>query len=122
MIRIFLAILSAILLILSFPNFDLGFLAWIGLVPLFLAIRGKSLKVTLGLSYLTGFFFFLGAFFWITYTNGVTLLHYSILDLYLLLYSSFFGLFFHFIFRKTQFLRGHSIVGIHRCLMDLYEA
>jgi apolipoprotein N-acyltransferase len=103
MIRIFLALFSAILLILSFPNFDLGFLAWIGLVPLLLAIKDKSLKVTLGLSYLTGICFFLGVFFWVTYTKGVTLLHYSVLGLYLGLYFPLFGLFFHFISRKIRF-------------------
>lgn len=74
-IRILLALSSAALLVLSFPNFNLGFLAWIGLVPFFLAIRNKSLKASLGLSYLTGFLFFLGVFFWITYAKGVTLLH-----------------------------------------------
>jgi len=103
MIRILLAFFSAILLILSFPNFDLGFFAWIGLVPLLLAIKDKSLKVTLGLSYLTGICFFLGVFFWVTYTKGVTLLHYSILGLYQGLYFPLFGLFFHFISRKIRF-------------------
>ena len=104
MIRIFLAILSAILLILSFPNFDLGFLAWVGLVPFFLAIRGKSLRVVLVLSYLMGVCFFLGVFFWINSVKAVTLLHYSILGLYLGLYFVVFGFFFHFISPKIRFL------------------
>lgn len=99
---IFLSLFSALLLTLSFPVFDLGFFAWIGLVPFFLAIKDKSLKVGLGLSYLTGFGFFLGVFFWINSVKGVTLLHYSILGLYLGLYFPLFGLFFHFISRKTR--------------------
>lgn len=102
MIRILLAISSAILLILSFPNFDLGFLAWIGLAPLLLAIKDKSLKVTLGLSYLTGIGFFLGVFFCINSVKGVTPLHYSALGLYLGLYFPLFGFFFYFISRKTK--------------------
>ena len=103
MIRIFLAILSALLLTLSFPNFDLGFLAWIGLVPFFLAIRGKSLKTVLRLSYLVGVGFFFGVFFWINSVKGVTLLHYSVLGLYLGLYFPLFGLFFHFASRKNSY-------------------
>jgi apolipoprotein N-acyltransferase len=102
MIGILLSILSASLLTLAFPIFDLSFLAWIGLVPFFLAIRHKNLKATLGLSYLTGFGFFLGVFFWVTYTKGVTLLHYSILGLYLGLYFPLFVLFLSFISKKTE--------------------
>ena len=104
MIRIFLAILSALLLTLSFPNFDLGFLAWVGLVPFFLAIRGKSLGKVLGLSYLTGVGFFLGVFYWINAIKAVTLLQYSILGLYLGLYLVVFGFFFYFISSKFRFL------------------
>jgi len=35
-VRVFLCLLSAILLILSFPNFNIEFFAWFGFVPLFL--------------------------------------------------------------------------------------
>ncbi|MGA2469015.1 MAG: hypothetical protein ABSH06_32355 [Thermodesulfobacteriota bacterium] len=45
----------------------------------------------------------MGVFFWVTYTKGVTLLHYSILGLYLGLYFVVFGFFFHFISSKTKF-------------------
>ncbi|MDI7261335.1 MAG: hypothetical protein QME90_15640, partial [Thermodesulfobacteriota bacterium] len=34
------SLLSGILLILSFPNFDLEFLAWFAFVPLFYAVEG----------------------------------------------------------------------------------
>ena len=37
-----LALLSAILLTLSFPNFDWWFLAWFALVPLFFAIEREK--------------------------------------------------------------------------------
>jgi len=102
MMGILLAILSALLLTLAFPIFDLNFLAWFGLVPFFLAIRNKNLRVALGLSYLAGVGFFLGVFFWVTYTRGVTLLHYSILGLYLGLYFPLFVLFLNFISKKTE--------------------
>jgi apolipoprotein N-acyltransferase len=59
--------------------------------------------MVLGLSYLLGVGFFFGVFFWINSVKGVTLLHYAVLGLYLGLYFPFFGLFFHFISRKTRF-------------------
>ncbi len=102
MIRILLALLSAVLLVLSFPNFDLGFVAWIALVPLLLALRNTSIRSTLILSWISGASFFMGVFSWINSVKGVTLLHYSILGLYLGLYFPLFGLFFYFISRKTK--------------------
>ena len=39
-----LAILSAILLILAFPDFEYWFLAWFGLVPLLLARRSFTIE------------------------------------------------------------------------------
>jgi apolipoprotein N-acyltransferase len=59
---------SAILLILSFPNFDLWWLAWIGLVPLLFAVATTSRKRTafvLGLMW--GTIFFYGTCWWLTY-------------------------------------------------------
>ena len=57
--------LSGILLVLSLPWFDLSFLAWIALVPLLVALEGKSLKEAFLLSYLTGLIFFPVVFSWI---------------------------------------------------------
>jgi tetratricopeptide (TPR) repeat protein len=42
LINSLLAILSAILLTLAFPDYDLWFLAWFALVPLFYAIEGEK--------------------------------------------------------------------------------
>lgn len=82
------AILSAILLMFAFPNFNLRYLAWFGLVPLFFAIeKVKSLKAFL-LSYITGAVFFLGAIYWLVH---VTLPGMIIVALYLALYVGFFG-------------------------------
>lgn len=41
-LNLVLTVLSAALLTLSFPDFELGFLAYIALVVLFIAINGKS--------------------------------------------------------------------------------
>ena len=37
-------ILSAVSLILSYPNFNFAFLAWVGLVPLLFAVENKDPK------------------------------------------------------------------------------
>ena len=56
-----LAALSALLLFLSFPNTNLFPLAWVALVPFFLALRHTTNgKLTFWLGYLTGFLFFAG--------------------------------------------------------------
>lgn len=62
-----LAGLSGILLILSFPSFNLFPLAWIGLIPLLIALQSvSSWKSAFLHGYLTGAIFFLGLVYWIT--------------------------------------------------------
>ncbi|MDI6793939.1 MAG: hypothetical protein QME81_13920 [bacterium] len=62
----FLAVLSGGFLVLSFPPYDLWPLAWIGLVPGFIAIRASKTRLKAavlgGLTYLV---FFSGLLFWI---------------------------------------------------------
>src|SRR6266536_2460986 len=63
-----LAVGSALLLVLSFPDFDLWPLAWIGLVPLLVVVaqaRTRSTAFVLGL--LWGTIFFYGTCWWLTY-------------------------------------------------------
>jgi apolipoprotein N-acyltransferase len=65
---------SALLLILSFPNFDLYFLAWIALVPLLLAIARRPSPVrALILGWATGTIFFYCSCYWLTYS----MIHYG---------------------------------------------
>jgi apolipoprotein N-acyltransferase len=85
-----LAILSAFLLLLAFPTFDLGWLAWLGLVPLFVAISGRSAKSAFFLSYLCGIVFLSGVYRWILEAPGYNLYHHAILAIYL---GPYFGLF-----------------------------
>jgi apolipoprotein N-acyltransferase len=59
---------SAVLLVLSFPNFELWWLAWIGLAPLLFAVATTSRKRTafiLGLIW--GVIVFYGTCWWLTY-------------------------------------------------------
>ena len=61
-----LAGISGILLILSFPSFNLFPLAWIGLIPLLIALQSTSTWKSAFLhGYLTGAIFFLGLIYWI---------------------------------------------------------
>jgi apolipoprotein N-acyltransferase len=93
------AVLSSVLLILSFPQFDLGFLAWVGLLPLLIVINGKSLKYSFLLSLICGAVFFFGVFYWILKVPKYADLHESLLALYLgccfgfFYFGSYFGFF-----------------------------
>ncbi|MCY7374689.1 MAG: apolipoprotein N-acyltransferase [Pyrinomonadaceae bacterium] len=65
-----LAIFSAILLILAFPDFDLWFIAWFALVPLFCAIEREkeSIVKSFILGWLFGTLFFAGSCWWLTFS------------------------------------------------------
>ncbi|MGC2238270.1 MAG: apolipoprotein N-acyltransferase [Pyrinomonadaceae bacterium] len=65
----FLALLSAILLILSFPDFEFWILAWVALVPLFSAIgREKEFwRKSFFLGWIFGTIFFFGTCWWLTF-------------------------------------------------------
>jgi apolipoprotein N-acyltransferase len=63
------ALLSAALLIVSFPDFNLWPLAWIALVPLFIAIARKPRPWSpFFLGWLFGSVFFYGSCYWLTYS------------------------------------------------------
>ncbi len=100
------SLLSGILLILSFPNFDFEFLAWFALVPLFYAIAGKTLWNSFKLGFLTGFVSFLGILYWIVvavHTYGNVPMIPSLLILLLLVgYLSLFIGAFTFLYRWIQ--------------------
>ena len=81
--------LSAILLILSFPDFNFEFLAWVGFVPMFFAIEGKKPFKAFLITYFAGVIFFLGTIYWLIH---VTFPGMIAVVLYLALYFGFFGL------------------------------
>ncbi len=90
-----LSLLSGFLLVLSFPKFDLEVLAWVALVPLLLAIRGKRAREAFLLSFLTGSVFFAGLLYWIatvTIYNRFVIFGLLLLVFYLALYFGLFGL------------------------------
>ena len=64
-----LAVLSAILLVLAFPDFELWFLAWFALAPLFWAIEREKTSAVKSflLGWLWGVVFFFGTCWWLAY-------------------------------------------------------
>ena len=93
-----LAVLSAVLLILSFPGFNMWIFAWVAFIPLFFAIEGQKPFKAFLISYLTGFLFFLGTIYWLIH---VTLPGMIAVVSYLALYFGFFGLFIAYSRLKT---------------------
>lgn len=91
---------SGLFLPLSFPNYDLGLLAWIALVPLHWAIDGKSKTQAFWIGWLSGTIAFTGMMSWVvtamnTYgkvplvvSYGIMLLLTAYLGLYIGLYSA----------------------------------
>jgi apolipoprotein N-acyltransferase len=68
------AIASAILLILSFPDFDLWPLAWVALTPLLVVIARRSMpRRAFFLGWLAGAIFFYGSLHWLTFS----MIHYG---------------------------------------------
>lgn len=82
-------LLSALLLILSFPKYNLEFLSWFAFIPLFFAIKDVSCKTAFLISYFCGIVFFLGTIYWLAW---VTMLGYILVSFYLALYFGIFGL------------------------------
>lgn len=65
---------SALLTVLSFPNFDLWFLAWVSLVPLLLVVANTRRPGCAFMSgWLWGIIFFYGTCWWLTYP----MIHYA---------------------------------------------
>jgi apolipoprotein N-acyltransferase len=82
------AILSGVLLMLAFPLFERSELAWIALVPLWIACRHASPKRAVFLGWLCGVVFFAGSVHWLT---NVSLLGCVGLVMYCSLYFMPFG-------------------------------
>lgn len=94
------SVVSGILLILIFPVFNLEFLSWVALIPLFMALKGKNPVQSCGLAWTTGIIYFLGVLYWVVNTM-INYGHLSVFTSYLILlmlvvYLSFYVALFGF--------------------------
>ena len=83
------AVLSGILMMLSFPPFGIGFLGWVALIPLIFICSGAAPRRAAFLSWLAGAVFFVGSLYWLRH---VTWAGYIALAFYSALYFIPFGL------------------------------
>ena len=126
--EIFLCLISAVLLVFSFPNFNLWIFAWVSFVPLFFAAENKSRTKAFLLFYLAGLIFWLGTIYWLIH---VTLPGMIILALYLAVYFGIFGfiisyplpltpyplLFIPCLWVVLEYLRGYLFTGFPWALL-----
>ena len=72
MLKLTLPLISALLLILTFPPYEMAYLAWVGLVPLLVAIKRSGLAAAYAYAFLAGISFYMGVFAWINVIPGFT--------------------------------------------------
>jgi apolipoprotein N-acyltransferase len=85
---VFLAVLSGLLLFLSFPKYGSGWLAWIAFIPLLFALKkSKTVAQGLLLGFITGVVSYIGIIYWIAFVivnYGYLPLHVGIILMLLL--------------------------------------
>ena len=114
--RIFLILVSSVLLALSFSTLNLSWLAFVGLVPLFFAIHGQSPKQAFFIFGLCGFLFFLLSMYWLIY---VTPTGWILLSLYQAIYFGLFGLFFRCVITNYELrITNYFFIPSAWCLLE----
>ena len=83
-----LSILSGLCIAAAFPDTDWNLLAWVGLLPFFMAVEGRGWRETFRIGYAGGVAFWWGLMYWLT---NVTVAGFLVLTLYLALYFPLFG-------------------------------
>lgn len=129
---ILLAGVTGLLLVFSFPKWDIEGLAWIAFIPLFFAIENKSPLQAFLLGWFAGFIFFFGSLDWVI-TTIVTYGHiawltgflaFFLMSLILAAYAGAFcsvtrlcaslslpkAILFPLLWTGTEFLRGHFLI------------
>ena len=105
------ALISGILLVLSFPTIDLFGLAWIALVPFLISIYDKNPKQAFTAGLVLGIPYFFGTQYWIYHSVShygnvpfaVSIAIVLLLSLYLSLYTGTFALLSSMTIRATRF-------------------
>ncbi|GER93384.1 apolipoprotein N-acyltransferase [hot springs metagenome] len=104
------AILSGLLLVMSFPEIDLYFLAWVALIPLLVFLYNKDKKTAFKAGLLFGVVYFFGTTYWIYHSINKygnipfvpSILIVLFLCIYLSLYPALFCLLYSSFIRKTH--------------------
>lgn len=127
-------VISGLLLCLSFPNFNLYFLAWVALVPALVSLYDKNAGFALKAGLLMGIVYFFGTTYWIyhaLYFYGsmpfiLSILLVFLLSLYLSIYPAIFCFLYctalkktslpslfsaPFIWTSLEFIRSHAFTG-----------
>jgi apolipoprotein N-acyltransferase len=105
------AVLSGLLLFLSFPKFGSGILAWVALVPLLHALRNASLREGFKTGFLAGMVAHVGTLYWISHV----VVQYGYLPLYvgiaaMLLLAAYLSLYTACFALGVVFLRARGMV------------
>lgn len=108
--NLMIAVVSGLLLFLSFPKYGSGILAWIALIPLFFALKDAQPKEGFKLGFLTGLIAHVGIFYWIAYV----VIQYGYLPIYvgisaMLLLAAYLSLYTACFAMGIVFLRGKGI-------------
>lgn len=88
--KLFLSLLSGIVISLSFPPLRLGFMAYWGLIPFFIILQDTNYKEAIRWGYITGLFLNIGTLYWISWVTipgSVAAILY--LPVFLVLYAIF---------------------------------
>jgi len=99
--------LSALLLILSFPQTDWWGLGFFAFIPLFFSLEGRTPWESFHLSYFFGWIFFFGMFYWIFFVppEVLTIIGVFLLVSYFSIYIGVFGLFYNYFYKKKPILK-----------------
>lgn len=122
--------ISAFLLILAFPRFNLQLLAWIALIPLFFALEDKNPKQRFITGYAFGIIFFSGILYWLVNVSWpgaiiVVLISASFLAIFTLFYKP--QALYAFIsvpaaWAAAEYLRTHFFTGFPWALLGYSQS
>ncbi|MBI5075165.1 MAG: apolipoprotein N-acyltransferase [Nitrospirae bacterium] len=98
------------MLVISFPRFDLSFLAWISFVPLLFSLWKKDWKESFVSGFVFGMVYFFGTLYWVYHSinhfGGISFLSSIIIVLffsaYLSLFPALFSMLFSQVYKKSR--------------------